>query len=78
MKYVCPMCKDAVRGSDTCEGYVEHMRRWHGVTIKVEDLLYLERRMAASGPNALRSEAMRQAWRRRREREREARETSAG
>ncbi len=69
MKYVCQMCKDAVRGSDTREGYVEHMRRWHGITIKVEDLLSLEGLMAASGPNALRSEAIREAWKRRRERE---------
>lgn len=75
MKYRCQMCKGFERGADTREGFVEHMRLWHGVPISVEDLLYLEGLTPNAPAAKRRSEAMKQAWARRRAQQKAAQES---
>jgi hypothetical protein len=66
MKYRCQMCKNWEQGADTREGFVLHMRSFHGVTITAEEIMDLEGLTPWSKRREERRQRMREVWARRR------------
>jgi len=63
MTYNCQMCRG---GADTRESFVQHMLRWHGVAITVQQMLDAEGLTPQAMRRELHSRRMREAWKRRR------------